>query len=167
MSSIKITKIQFDLQTRLFNNVLEGIADAIGNERLNDQVNHLQWIAGHLTNARYNFAPMLGINESFPYKELYTDASKPPPNNRAMDVTVTYPSLSEIAIYWNRMAPLLTESLSKLSEEQLAAELPFAMPIDDNSLGGFLGFLASHESCHIGQMSLIRKYLGLDAMSYK
>jgi hypothetical protein len=167
MSSIQIIARQFALQNRLFNNVLEGIADARGSERLTDQINHLQWIAGHITNTRYNFAPMLGLSETFPYKDLYTDASKPPPNNRAIDAAINYPSLTEILKYWNAFSGVFVDGVANLSEEQLASELPFGSPINDPTLLGFLGFLSSHESSHIGQMSIIRKSLGLDAMSYK
>jgi DinB family protein len=167
MSSIQIIAKQFALHNRLFNNVLEGIADSKGNERLSDAVNHLQWIGGHLANSRYNFVPVLGITESFPYKELYTDPSQPPPNNRAIDESVNYPSLSETLKYWNILAVPFVDNIEKLSDAQLAGELPFGTPIGDKTLLGLLGFLASHESYHIGQMSIIRKYLGLSAMSYK
>ena len=57
MSAIQPVKKQFVLQTRLFNNVLEGIEDRKGSERLSEFVNHLQWIAGHLTNSRYRLHP--------------------------------------------------------------------------------------------------------------
>ncbi len=66
MSSIQPVVKQFELQTRLFNNVLEGIEDIKGSKRLSEEVNHLQWIAGHLTNSRYGLAQGLGIGVSFP-----------------------------------------------------------------------------------------------------
>ena len=166
MSSIQVIAKQFALHNRLFNNVLEGIEDAQGNRRVTEQINHLQWIAGHLTNSRYNFAPMLGMSETFPYKEIYTDATKPPPNNRAIDASIKYPSLSETLKYWNAFASKFVDGVGKANDEQLAMKMPFAVPIGDTMLDLF-DFLASHESYHIGQMSIIRKYLGLDAMSYK
>lgn len=167
MSAIKTISKQFDLHTRLFNNVLEGISDNQGSERLNDQVNHLQWIAGHLTNSRYNFAPMLGVNSKFPYVDLYTDATKPPPNNKPLDTSAKYPSLTEIKKYWNDLAAPFIASVSNMSDEQLSSPIPFAVPIGGNSVLDLIAFLASHESYHIGQMGILRKYLGKDAMSYK
>jgi hypothetical protein len=167
MSSISIVTKQFALHNRLFNNVLEGIADAKGTERLSDHVNHLLWIAGHLTNTRYNFGVFLGLTATFPYKELYTDTTKPPPNNRPIDESVTYPSLTEILGYWNDYAGPFVDGVANLTEEQLAGELPFGTPIGGKTLLELFGFVASHESSHIGQMSIIRKYLGLPAMSYK
>ncbi|HLY69289.1 MAG TPA: DinB family protein [Puia sp.] len=167
MSSIKILAEQFSLNTRLFNNVLEGIEDVQGNKRVNEEVNHLQWIAGHITNARYNYSAMLGLETIFEYKELYVDPTAPPPGNRAIDPKIKYPSLSKIAELWNELALSFVDAISKVSDEQAVAVLPFGTPINDNSFIGFFGFLLSHESYHIGQMSLIRKYLGLGAMSYK
>ena len=165
--SIQIIAKQFALHTRLFNNVLEGVEESLAGKRMTEEVNHLQWIAGHLTNARYNYAPMIGLNDTFPYKELYMDPTAPPPNNRAINASIKYPSLSEILKCWNDYSPAFVEAISKLSDVQLSAELPFGTPINDKTMLGFLGFLTSHESYHIGQMSIIRKYLGLGAMSYK
>ena len=167
MSSIQIIAKQFALHTKLFNNVLEGVEESQGAKRMTEQVNHLQWIAGHLTNARYNNGPMVGLSEIFPFKELYMDPAQPPPGNRAIDTSIKYPSLGEILKCWNSYSPAFVDRVSKLSESQLAAELPFGTPIGDKSMLGFFGFLTSHESYHIGQMSIIRKYVGLDAMSYK
>ena len=166
MSSIQPVVKQFELQTRLFNNVLEGIEDIKGSKRLSEEVNHLQWIAGHLTNSRYGLAQGLGIGVSFPYKEQYTDPTAPPPHNRAISASVKYPSLTEIKKSWNDLAEAFTEKISGLSEEQLASGIPFPVPTG-KTFQDLLSFIASHESYHIGQMSIIRKSLGLSAMSYK
>jgi uncharacterized damage-inducible protein DinB len=164
MSFIQPVLQQFTLNTKLFNNVLQDIPDDAGSEQMNEHVNHLQWIAGHLVNARY--APFFGLNLSFPYYELYTDLTQPPPHNRKIDPSLVYPSLSELKKYWNEISPPFLEALSKLNEEQLATDIPFGVPTGKNFLA-LLNFIASHESYHIGQMSIIRKYLGKSAMSYK
>jgi hypothetical protein len=166
VSSIQPVIKQFDLQSRLFNNVLEGIEGKAVSERLNEHVNHVQWIAGHLANSRYHLAPLLGLKVSFPYADSYTDRSQPPPYNRAIDASVKYPSVSEIKKTWNDLAKPFTEKIAELNNEQLAAETPINVPTG-KTLSDLLAFIASHESYHIGQMSIIRKYLGLDAMSYR
>jgi hypothetical protein len=157
---------QFTLHSKLFNNVLEGIEDKKGSERLNDHVNHIQWIAGHLTNSRYRLGSMLGLDFVFPYMEFYTDLTAPPPFNRAIDSRLHYPPLNEIKKSWNDLAATLVDQLSGLGSEQLAAEMPNAVPTGKTMLD-FISFISSHESYHIGQMSIIRKYLGLPAMSYR
>jgi hypothetical protein len=166
MSSIQPVLKQFTLQTRLFNNVLDGVEDRRGSDRLSDYVNHLQWIAGHLTNSRYRLAPPLGLSSHFPYAESYNDFTQPPPHNRTIDTTIKYPSLTEIKKSWNEFAAGFAEKISELSNEQLGTETPVTVPTG-KTLSDLLAFIASHESYHIGQMSIIRKYLGLPAMSYK
>lgn len=167
MSSISIVAKQFALQTRLLNNVLEDIEEAQGNTRLSNQVNHLRWIAGHLANTRFNAAPMLGLQQSYPYKHLFTDASLPPPSTKPIDETTSYPALKETLGYWNSFSGPFVNAVANIADEQAMHELPFGTPIGDKTLLGYFGFLTSHESYHIGQMSIIRKYLGLSAMSYK
>jgi uncharacterized damage-inducible protein DinB len=165
MSAIQTISKQYSLHTKLFNNVLEDIDNNKGSERLNDHVNHLQWIAGHLTNSRYSIAPIIGLKMPFPYWEIYTDLTAPPPHNRAVDTTIEYPSLTEIKKYWNSLSEPLIGKLSHLENGQLASASPFAVPTGKTILD-LLSFIASHESYHIGQMSIIRKYLGKEAMSY-
>jgi len=167
MSSITPIAKQFAMQTRLFNNVLEGIEDTHGGDRLSDHVNHLQWIAGHLTGSRNGIAALLGMQPTFPYREVYSDPTKPPPGNRPIDASITYPPLSDIRFWWNDFAPGFVSALNSMDEAQVVKEMPFSLPIGGNSLLDMLSFVASHESYHIGQMSLIRKYIGLPAMSYK
>ena len=53
-----------------------------------------------------------------------------------------------------------------LPDEVLGSPAPTKTPIADETLGGMLAFLMHHEAYHIGQMDLLRKYLGKDAMSY-
>jgi len=165
MSSIQPVSKQFALQTRLFNNVLEGIEDRKGSDRLSEFVNHLQWIAGHLTNSRYRLGSGIGMDKSFPYAESYNDFSQPPPHNRAIDPSVKYPSLTEIKKSWNEIAAVFVEKISALNPGQLGSETGVQVPTG-KTLSDLLSFIASHESYHIGQMSIIRKYLGLSAMSY-
>ena len=143
MSSIQPVIKQFDLQTRLFNNVLEGIEDVKGSKRLSDHVNHLQWIAGHLTNSRYGLAQGFGIKDGFPYKEQYTDPNEPPPHNRALSASVKYPSLTEIKKSWNELATTFTEKISGLSDEQLASGIPLPVPTG-KTFQDLLSFIASH-----------------------
>ena len=38
--------------------------------------------------------------------------------------------------------------------------------VDDESVLGVIAFLLGHESFHIGQLAILRKYYGLDSMGY-
>ena len=121
---------------------------------------------GPLGEFRYHLAPLLGLKMNFPYEESYTDRSQPPPYNRAIDPSVKYPSLSEIKESWNELSKPFTEKMASLTSEQLTAESGARVPTG-KTVSDLLSFIASHESYHIGQLSIIRKYLGLEAMSYR
>ncbi len=44
---------QFKLQTRWFKNAIDGIDENNGMIRLDNKVNNLRWLAGHLVTTRY------------------------------------------------------------------------------------------------------------------
>ena len=155
MSTIKN---QFDLHTRLFNNVLDGIDNATTDARANDHVNHLKWIAGHLTSARFGFKDLAGLEQQDPHAEYFS-------RGKDINPDVEYPPIAEIKDNWNAISGQISAALGKLPEEALAANAP-KVPIGDGKMGEFLDFLMHHEAYHIGQMGILRKFAGLNAMSY-
>ena len=150
---------QFDLHTRLFNNVLDGITDAEAEERARDTVNHLIWLAGHLTSTRFGMGKVTGLQEQDPWSELFS-------HGHGISDEGDYPSIDEIRAKWNAISGTISASLAHLPDEVLGSPAPAKVPINDETLGGMLAFLMHHEAYHIGQMGLLRKYLGKDAMSY-
>lgn len=163
-STLPVAK-QLILHSKLFINVLDGITDAQAEERINNQTNHLKWIAGHLTNIRYNISTMAGVPKNFPFADKYVDQTQPPPFNRKLNETIVYPTIEELKACWKEISPIFTNAITNLTEEQLAIQMPFNIPTG-NSFFDALSFLGSHEAYHIGQMSTIRRFLGLSAMSY-
>jgi len=158
---------QICLNTKLFNNVLKGIGEPESRSRLTPHLNHLAWISGHLTSLRYDMGRMLlGLKAEFPYTGMYCDPGQPPPGNRPLDESLSYPPLVEILEYWNSLAFPFAASLPQLSKEQLSREMPFSVPVGGNRLVDLLVFVANHEAYHIGQMSMIRKGLGHGSMSF-
>jgi hypothetical protein len=64
------------------------------------------------------------------------------------------------------MAEVMERRFAELDAPALDAELPFDLGVNDRSILGMLAFIAQHESYHIGQLSLLRKHVGLPAMRY-
>ena len=147
---------QFDLHTRLFNNVLADIADNESTKKANDNVNHIKWLAGHLVNTRLMMKDMAGLQAD----ERFT------PFGKTLDSSANYPSLEVIKTKWNEIAPKLSEALKNAPEGLLSSPSPAESPIGDNTMKGFLGFLMHHEAYHIGQLGILRKYAGKEAMKY-
>ncbi len=163
-SILPVTK-QLILHTKLFNNVLDGITDDEALQQINSHTNHLKWIAGHLTNIRFNITAMAGVQKAFPYHDLYVDMTQPPPHNRKLDASLPYPAMAELKALWSEISPIFTDAIANLSAEQLAMKMPFAVPTGD-TFEGAISFIGSHEAYHIGQMSIIRRFVGQSAMSY-
>ena len=151
-------KQQFDLHTRLFNNVLDGISNADTDSRANDHVNHLKWLAGHLTSTRFGFKDLAQFETANPYGEVFG-------HGKAIDPTADYPSIESIKENWNAISGPISEALGNLPEAALQGDAP-KVPIGDGKFGDFLDFIMHHEAYHIGQMGILRKFMGMDAMKY-
>lgn len=151
---------QFELHTRLFNNVLEGIDDSSANGRASDEVNHIKWLAGHLTNARHMMKDFGGIEEDDPHGELFG-------HGKSISEAVEYPSLDEIRDRWNSISHRIGAGLSNLPDDVLNGPAPGRFPVADDTMAGMLAFLMHHEAYHIGQIGILRKYIGKEAMEYK
>ena len=159
-TSAAALKAQFDLQTRLFNNVLEGITDAESHKRNNEHLNHIKWIAGHLLNTRVNsISKIVGLQPDESYVAQFARGATLDPNG-------SYPSIEDITSKWKATASTISDSITKMPEEKLSATTTVKTPIADDTFRGLLAFLISHEAYHIGQLSLLRKMIGKEAMSY-
>ena len=153
-------KTQFDLQTRLFNNVTEGFSDSEANARNNEHVNHIKWISGHLLNTRLNsMSKAVGLQPDDTYGAQFGRGA-------SLDPHSTYPPLEEIRSKWNATSAVIGDKLNNLPEEVLAIKVEGKFPVADDTVRGLLAFLLSHESYHIGQMGILRKQMGKEAMSY-
>jgi len=154
-------KVQFDLHTRLFNNALDGIADSDANTRAHGDINHLKWVAGHMLHSRLNtITQVTGGEPDNTYGAQFG-------RGVALDPAAQYPSLEEIKAKWNEASPAISERLNNVSEEVLASKAPVQAPVADDSMRGLFSFLISHEAYHVGQLGLLRKMAGKEAMSYR
>ncbi len=151
--------LQFDLHTRLYNNVLDSIDDTEADQRASQTVNHIKWLAGHLLAARYGFKDLAGLDVENPYADVFE-------HGKSIDDQVTYPPLADIRERWNAISGKISEAFANLPSDAADGPSPFDVPVGDKTLGGFLSFLMHHEAYHLGQMGILRKYAGKDAMSY-
>lgn len=148
----------YRLQERLFNNVTDSM---VGNDgaRPNEQTNHAAWLAGHLVSTRFMLANIFGIEEKEPHPALFG-------NGKGIDADATYPPVSESVASWNAINEKLNPALENVSDEMMAADGPAPVPMG-KTMGDFLAFIAHHEAYHLGQLGMLRKYFGQEAMSYR
>ncbi|HET7460290.1 MAG TPA: DinB family protein [Longimicrobium sp.] len=150
----------FRLHTRLFLNCLAGLDDAAAQTRPNEHTNSIAFIALHLVDVRhYTVAGAGGPAQPHPYAELLAEV-------QSIEALATYPPLAEIRVAWTRASAALEDALHAIGGDTLNAEWPQRLPVHDPSVAGGLAFLLTHEGYHIGQMALLRKYLGRPAMAY-
>lgn len=165
LPEITTVSAQLTLNTNMFNNVLKDIDDKKACTQIAEHVNHLTWIAGHLVNNRYFLASQLGAQKEFAYMQTFTDFNAPPPHNRALAPSVNYPAIDSLSANWQEISPLLLDGLNNVTAEKMAEKFAFRLPTGDD-FAALLSFFASHEAYHIGQMSTIRRFLGLGPMAF-
>lgn len=151
----------FRIGTVLFRNCLIDVNDELARRRLTDNTNNLIFLACHLTDARFFMQRLFGGEYDPPFPELAdvrsVDEMPDPP-----------PGIFSVLRFWNEISDRLTPLFDRVTEDVLAAKAPFkGYPRDlPQTVEPLLTFLMHHEGYHIGQMALLRKGLGLPAMSY-
>ena len=137
------------LNTRLLLNCLDGLDDAVG----------IGFIAAHLVDARHLLARVIGLDAAPPYGGALETA-------RGIDDVAVVPRLSDTRRGWREISVRVEGALLHLGSDALDAPAPQRYPIDDRSVLGAIAFLVQHDGYHIGQLALIRKFLGAPAMRY-
>lgn len=160
MSAVAALAVVIRLNTRLFLNCLDGVADERAAERPGGKTNNLPFVACHLVDSRFYTAGLLGLELSNPFGQLLGDAS-------GIDDVPVLPPLARIREAWNTVSVELEACVASLGYEDTGLLSPQQFPVDDPTLLGALAFLVQHESYHIGQLGLLRRYLGYPAMSYR
>lgn len=158
-NSLDVIIVLYDLHTKLFPNVIEGISDKDAQNRLNTRANHVAWITGSLVHERFELANAAGVEMKQRSNELFE-------GHKGIQDNIVYPSLDEFRKDWDRITPLLRKALLQLNDEELSSGEPYGVPGDDLTLFDAITFLIDRESYCIGQIGLYRRLLGYEAMRY-
>lgn len=122
--------------------------------RPDSKANHLAWIVGHLVWSRKQILHRLGTEWDLPWLGMFARGEK-------LDAEAAYPSGQALLDAWKDSGGLLTQALENASEEKMAAPAPQpGPPSADGKLSGTIGFMAWHETYHIGQVSYLCCWLG-------
>jgi hypothetical protein len=150
----------FRLHTSLFRNVTGDINEEHAQASMGGSPNHIAWITGHIVSNRYMLATILGLTAREPFAELFE-------SGKGIQEDGRYPSMKSLADGWDALAEKVIAKLESLTEDDLEGDPPIATPVaSDNTLRGFITFLAHHEAYHIGQLSLARRFFGYEPMEY-
>ncbi len=167
MSSKKQLLAQYDLHNVLYNNVIAGISDDESNKCIADPMNSVKWLAGHLAWAQLNLANIGGAPQEFQWRDHFHTKQGATPADLAAPPS-EMPTLQQIKDKWNEMGPKIRQGLENLPDASLDTVIEAKHPIApfDNTLGGLWAFINHHQAYTIGQIGILRRGLGKDAMQY-
>ena len=161
MSAKKQLLAQYDLHTLLFNNVVIDINEEEANIRLAPSINNVKWLAGHLVWGQAGLARICGVPMKIVWIDHYNTQIPNPPDPEKVKV----PSLEEIKDAWNQYTGVIRSGLENLPEEALKSGVEFPLALF-NTLEGLWAFINHHQAYTIGQIGILRRALGKEAMKY-
>lgn len=150
----------FKLNSRIYLNCLEGMDDDQASWRAHENHNTAAFIALHLVESRYYYAGQIGVSATNPFDALTK-------GRKSIAAMQGLPAMDEQREAWKKVTGELRVRFGQMTADDLAKPMDSKMPFDDKTVLGFLGFMMQHESYHIGQLALLRKQVGLPAMSYR
>ncbi len=157
-SSIAAAAVSFQQNSDLLRKSFEGLTAEEWLRRPSDSSNHLLWIAGHVIWARGVVLGFLGAEWSRPWLPLFARGAK-------LDDSAEYPTPEEAALAWREVSARLATAMEEVSEDTLSKPSPERIPSADGKITGLVGFLAYHETYHVGQAAYLRRWLGHDGVA--
>jgi len=167
MSAKKQLLAQYDLHDVLFNNVIKDISDAEANTCVAEPMNNVKWLAGHLLWAQRNLVRIAGAQVDIPWTGHFLTIQGSTEEERNMPKG-EFPTIEQIRDKWNEVTPAIRQGLANLPDEALNSAIEVKHPLApfDNTLAGLWAFINDHQSYHIGQIGILRRRLGKEAMAY-
>ncbi|MEO9005163.1 MAG: DinB family protein [Ginsengibacter sp.] len=166
MNDKKLLLAQYDSLYRWFINSLVDFTDEETNHRLNENMNHVKYLAGHLTNAQYAYAGIAGVEVERQWDELFAGLGK----SSARD-NFSYPTIQEVKAEWEQINQSVRDSLQALSEDALDKAMPGSplaqSKVFDTTVGDFWAFMNMHQTYHIGQIGILRRGFGKEPMTFR
>jgi len=120
--------------------------------------NHAAWIAGHIAYADDYFMHTLGVRERRLPESWHKSCGY---QSKPVGDAGAYPPLTELIDQLGALREELIKWLGTFSPEEIAEPLPTDWKDFAPNYAAFIGAAACHESMHAGQLTVIRKSLGL------
>lgn len=147
--------MQFEVNAGILASALNGLSDSQFAARPAPGFNSIQWVFGHLTHTRCGAAAILGSSIAAPWGEHFGGPTA------SMKDGAAYPSRAELQRAWDEATAELRAGLARATPALLDTAVAIPVPLPDPRVARVMPFLALHESYHVGQLSLLRKLLGV------
>ncbi len=155
---MKTTITLYNLRSIHLLNALKGLEKEELLRRPSDSVNHMLWIAGHMTVSRCSLTYLMGEQVESPWKDLFSRGAK-------TTEIKNWPDISKIKAVWRDVSEVMIGRMENLTEFELSNSItPELFRFDDKTLRGAILFRGYHESYHIGQIAYLRKWLGYPSL---
>jgi uncharacterized damage-inducible protein DinB len=122
-------------------------------KRPNGTANHIAWIVGHVIWTRKALLGRLGSEWSTPWLGMFARGAQ-------VEEGAAYPSPDTLLDAWRDVSGALAAALENVPEEVLAQPAKKGPPSSDGKESGIVAFLAWHETYHVGQVSVLRSWMG-------
>jgi len=148
--------MMFKINENLISRALEGVSDEQLWTRPSQHNNPILWLIGHLVRTRARLLSAIGE----PFDTGWGDAFA---RGSTVEERANYPTRDQIARMMVEVSPRLYTRLESLTDAEL--ERPASGPVPSiKTVADLATFLTMHESYHVGQLSYIRKGLGLPGL---
>ncbi|MEQ1757056.1 MAG: DinB family protein [Vicinamibacterales bacterium] len=147
----------FAINAGLLVRALEDLSEDHYRNRPSDRTNSIAWVAGHIVQTRALLLTLLGDPFDTTWGAIFNRGAEAPEPS-------AYPSLDQMRAVSGDVAARLETQLAALDDAALSApargpQLPRAETVAQQ-----VGFLALHDSYHVGQLGYMRKALGYPSL---
>lgn len=141
----------------MFRLAFEGIDEDLARRQLRSDTNSLLWLLGHIAVNRAYISTLCGHELTSPWDDQF---------NKSIEKVdhAAFPKFVEIQKFWDQIASVTSADLDAMDEAKLMAPAPFKFPTREQTVLAGISFMAMHESYHVGQLSSLRKHLGIDSL---
>ena len=152
----------YRMHSQSFLNALKDITNDHWLDRNGGRTNHMAWMFGNFVNCRYWLAGLLGSAETDPHEDLFKDA-------KALNESYSYPGLDELRKSFQHISPIAYQLMLDVSENKLKEPYHMGMdvPFVEENVQNMIGMCIDREAYLLGQIGLMRKLVGLKAISYE
>lgn len=148
----------YNLNTNLVNKTLEDLSDDTAHKRINDTGTSLHWIIGHIANSRHYVGGLFKAGTEFEKSELFNGGTP-------LKEPSAYPPITEIKKIFEDVSEKFMKRLEELTDDDINKKLENKLPVKDDTMLAAISFFSLHESYHVGQLSYIRRQLGMDGLT--
>jgi uncharacterized damage-inducible protein DinB len=148
----------FSANDGLITRAIDGLSEDELWHRPSDHSNPMFWLVGHVVHTRGSVLRLLGEEYRTGWGEIFRRGA-------ALDDRGAYPAFAEIQRVRTDLMSRMRALLSAATDDVLARPATMHLPGGTKTIADQIGFLAFHESYHVGQLAYIRKLLGYSGIA--